>query len=482
MGKQSFITDAKGWTWTFRNSKNPNLRNINNPYIKDLDRIATSFYVSNFPESLDAKGLWNACTSYGRLVDAFIANKRSKGGKRFGFIRFLGIKDAHEFVRSLSNIWIGSFHLYVAVALSQRGENPKTESIPKTEAFPKLSDYQSQTTKPSFADIIHNKQKHTMPIHTPETFRTINLNDNDLITIEESSTILLLKLTEVDTLSNMYAICKNDGFKDLTIHHVGGLWIWIQFSSSSSCSKFRENANIKGLSSAIRTPSPSFKVDERMIWLEISGLPLCAWGSNAYKKVASLFGKFKFFEDEESTGMSLGRVCISTRSYKHISENIKVEVNEEMFDVNVHEIGTWNINITDNSSDTSSHMDANHLDKDDISMEDKPDDDLDDLNVILNDLDQPNTKEEIPFEASNDIELDQPLKHVEAEVFKRADEEFTKVSDSSDLSRPPGFEHMKRSFSNTSKCSTNFARHHKNDIKGISLIHELNKLLKLGPH
>ncbi|GJU85983.1 RNA-directed DNA polymerase, eukaryota, reverse transcriptase zinc-binding domain protein [Tanacetum coccineum] len=253
----------------------------------------------------------------------------------------------------------------------------------------------------------------------------------------DSSTVLLLKLNEADTLSNIYAICKSEGFMDLSIHHVGGLWIWIQFSSSLSCSKFRENANMKSLYSSIRTPSPFFKVDERMIWIQISGLTLCAWGSNAYKKVASLFGKFKFFEDEESTAMSLGRVCISTRSHKQVSETIKVEVNGEIFDVNVHEI------------------------------EDKLGDDLDDLNGMLNNLGQATKKEETPFKYPNDIKTNQPQKHVDDEVFKQPDEEFTKVSELSNLSRPPGFENTKRSSSNISICTTNFARHHKKDIKGL---------------
>ncbi|GKA94542.1 hypothetical protein Tco_0816580 [Tanacetum coccineum] len=51
---------------------------IGNPFHKDLDKVAPSFYVSNFPDSIDSKGLWNVCAPYGRLVDVFIANKRSK--------------------------------------------------------------------------------------------------------------------------------------------------------------------------------------------------------------------------------------------------------------------------------------------------------------------------------------------------------------------------------------------------------------------
>ncbi|GKB48572.1 RNA-directed DNA polymerase, eukaryota, reverse transcriptase zinc-binding domain protein [Tanacetum coccineum] len=305
-----------------------------------------------------------------------------------------------------------------------KNENPKTESIPKPEANPNFPYHQSHTTKPLYDDVIHNKQKPTITSHAPDIVRTISLIDNDLITIEDPSTVLLLKLNEADTLSNMYAICKSE-----ECQHEKPIFL------------------------------PSFKVDERMIWIEISGLPFCAWGSNAYKKVASLFCKFKFFEDEESTAMSLGKVFISTRSYKQVSETIKVEVNREIFDIYVHEIGTWNINIDDNTSDSSSHSDVNHLDKKDISVEDKLDDDLDDLNGMLNNLNQATKKEETPFESPYDINTDEPLKQEEYEICKQPDEEFIKVSESSDLSRPPGFENTKRSSSNNSKYSTNFARH-----------------------
>ncbi|GJW65015.1 hypothetical protein Tco_0116899 [Tanacetum coccineum] len=76
MGKQFVNTDQNGWTWITRNKKSKPIRN---PYHKDLENIATSFYVTNMPPALTSKGLWNVCASHGRLVDAFIANKLSKG-------------------------------------------------------------------------------------------------------------------------------------------------------------------------------------------------------------------------------------------------------------------------------------------------------------------------------------------------------------------------------------------------------------------
>ncbi|GKC06209.1 hypothetical protein Tco_0997819 [Tanacetum coccineum] len=160
------------------------------------------------------------------------------------------------------------------------------------------------------------------------------------------------------------------------------------------------------------------------------GLPLCAWGSNAYKKVAVMFGKFVFFKAEESTKMSSGRICISTKSYNFVSKRVLVEVHRVNYDVHVHELGTWNINIVDEKLDSSDNLDINGMEKMEDSVDENYLADLNDLKETINEL------------ASNKIQ--HPISKENMDQEDDINKVSPKIIVSSDLSRPPGFEHMKR--------------------------------------
>nr|GEW06292.1 RNA-directed DNA polymerase, eukaryota, reverse transcriptase zinc-binding domain protein [Tanacetum cinerariifolium] len=128
VGKRSTNIDSNGWTWIFRKNKQETSHPIRNMFQKEVEKVATSFFVTNFPEHIDAKGLWKVCEPYGRIVDAFIANKRSKVRKRFGFVRFIGVKNEENFAKSLASIWIGTFHTYAFVARFQRQEQAEAKT------------------------------------------------------------------------------------------------------------------------------------------------------------------------------------------------------------------------------------------------------------------------------------------------------------------------------------------------------------------
>ncbi|GJY52525.1 hypothetical protein Tco_0443372 [Tanacetum coccineum] len=112
--------------------------------------------------------------------------------------------------------------------------NPNPKPI---HTFTSTNHIEPQPVKPSFASVIHNKPKLSGDHSSSNHVRTVILNDRDLICVNDSSTVILLKLKVVDSMSNMYMICRNKGFSDVKIHHVGSWSINITVGSLDTSSK-----------------------------------------------------------------------------------------------------------------------------------------------------------------------------------------------------------------------------------------------------
>nr|GEY99099.1 nucleotide-binding alpha-beta plait domain-containing protein [Tanacetum cinerariifolium] len=82
----------------------------------DVSKISTLIYVTNFPKTFSAKDLFHSCKVYGHVVDSFIPLKRSKDGKRFGFVRFINVFSVERLVSNLCTIWVDRFKLHANVA------------------------------------------------------------------------------------------------------------------------------------------------------------------------------------------------------------------------------------------------------------------------------------------------------------------------------------------------------------------------------
>ncbi|GKA46445.1 RNA-directed DNA polymerase, eukaryota, reverse transcriptase zinc-binding domain protein [Tanacetum coccineum] len=284
--------DADGWSWRFKNNKADTTIPIRNLFHKEVEKIATSFYITNFPDYVEAKRLWKECEPYGRIVDSFIANKKSRVGKRFGFVRFTGVKNEEELENTLATTWIGSYHLFVAVARFKRKEThaelPKKTVENNRSQIPdnKVEEVAFTQSKKTYASTL-NGDRGSKAERQETKMKQVTLSDHELVQINNSLEIALVKVKSVETMSTLYRLCCEEGFNEVKIHHIGGLWLWLQFQNEETCNAFKKNNNLKSFFSLIKPVSKNFSVDERMVWVEILGLPLCAWGSNAYKKFAS---------------------------------------------------------------------------------------------------------------------------------------------------------------------------------------------------
>ncbi|GJX67380.1 cytochrome P450 [Tanacetum coccineum] len=62
----------------------------------------STFYFTNFLTSWDKKTMLEVFKRYGNAISVYIAGKRNKDGKRFGFCRFAGVSDHASFEHILT--------------------------------------------------------------------------------------------------------------------------------------------------------------------------------------------------------------------------------------------------------------------------------------------------------------------------------------------------------------------------------------------
>nr|KAJ0213406.1 hypothetical protein LSAT_V11C400215910 [Lactuca sativa] len=88
---------------------------------------------------------------------------------------------------------------------------------------------------------------------------------------------------------------------------------------------------------AFRPVVNGFSIKERVIWLELVGLPCCAWNDVA--------GEVCFIEDDGDAPLAVKRVCIKTGKPFLIQDMIKVVAQGVEYEVVVREIANWEPNI-----------------------------------------------------------------------------------------------------------------------------------------
>ncbi|CAH1414046.1 unnamed protein product [Lactuca virosa] len=94
----------------------------NDSKFDDVNRISVSFYVTNLPSDLHPRDLWKRCENLGTVVDTYIARKRSKMGRRFGFVRFIKVINSQELERRFCEIWFGNYHVFASLARFKRND------------------------------------------------------------------------------------------------------------------------------------------------------------------------------------------------------------------------------------------------------------------------------------------------------------------------------------------------------------------------
>ncbi|PWA87787.1 hypothetical protein CTI12_AA066030 [Artemisia annua] len=217
--------------------------------ISDFDRVmrdkATSFFFTNFPESWDSGALWKMFSRYGKVVDVYVAFKRTKRDTRFGFVRFINIGDISSFENRLKGIMIGAEKLIV-----NRGKFMKVDGqgVPKskipTSDFPPINPGPRPKSKftpigRSFREAVIGHKKNGLS----PTVKSISLEEDGYLRSKLES-CWVGKAKNFHVLQNAWDVIKNNGLTECKVKYVGGLSFLFEWDSKETAIKSLEENKI----------------------------------------------------------------------------------------------------------------------------------------------------------------------------------------------------------------------------------------------
>nr|GEV24190.1 RNA-directed DNA polymerase, eukaryota [Tanacetum cinerariifolium] len=371
----------------------------------DVNRISNSIYVTNFPKTCSAKDLFNACKQYGHVVDAFIPTKRSKEGKRFGFVQFINIFNVDRLVNNLCTVWIDRVKLQANVARFQRvplHNNVRSALIKDDRIRRDVNNSQanggSSVFGKTFATVVKNNFNH---INVEKDDSPTIVLDDECVIDRDLSKSLLGRVKVFSSLTNLKVALNNEGFVDMKVKYMGELWVLMEFNSVKSEDLFCDNVVVRSCFAELVPACIDFNPKGRILWVEVEGVPFKFWSQRTFYKIAAKWGELLEMDDPDENCYHSRRLCVYTKVHSNVFEYFKLTFQGKVFWIRAKEVSGWvpelledldeeelseNESLIGNNKSLEEDKEADNGD-----MEDVPD------TVFVNSTGQKENKSEDPF-------------------------------------------------------------------------------------
>ncbi|GJZ80915.1 nucleotide-binding alpha-beta plait domain-containing protein [Tanacetum coccineum] len=199
----------------------------------DVNRVSTSIFVTNFPDSFTAKELFHACKQYGHVVDSFIPMKRSKGGKRFGFVRFINVFNVDRLGSNLCTIWVDRSKFQANIARFHRPPLNSNKVTEKKNVESHRGGYHVPRKDggdmgKSFVNVVKSNTR-SGSVECDSTPAIVL--DEECLYSKDLTNSLLGRVKEFASLTNLKMALQNEGFADINVKYMGE---WFKNGSNGS--------------------------------------------------------------------------------------------------------------------------------------------------------------------------------------------------------------------------------------------------------
>ncbi|GKF27486.1 RNA-directed DNA polymerase, eukaryota, nucleotide-binding alpha-beta plait domain protein, partial [Tanacetum coccineum] len=195
--------------------------------------ISKSIFITNFPDNTTSKDLWEVCKGYGTIVDVFIPNRRTKACKRFAFVHFIKVDNVDRLVGNLCTSHLG-----------KPGYNASS----------------------SFASVLKG-------IANPEPAASLPVIaiDESCVVHHDLGNFVMGEVKQFASIANLQVILSNEGFHNVNLTYLGGLWVMVELCSAKTKEKFLNHTGVTSWFNSLSNALHDFVSKERIVWVDIEG-------------------------------------------------------------------------------------------------------------------------------------------------------------------------------------------------------------------
>ncbi|GKC00771.1 RNA-directed DNA polymerase, eukaryota [Tanacetum coccineum] len=165
--------------------------------------------------------------------------------------------------------------------------------------------------------------------------------DDALVVHRNLDNFVMGEVKHFASISNICTLISAEGFNNVKPTYLGGLWIMLELDSPKSKEKFMQHVGVLSWFSRLCNAESDFVSRERLVWVDIEGVPLHIWSRATFEKIGSRWGEVMELEESVDDSFARKRICIKTKQEDNILEKFKVIVQRKVFVVRAKELFVW---------------------------------------------------------------------------------------------------------------------------------------------
>ncbi|KAK2394774.1 zinc finger CCCH domain-containing protein [Trifolium repens] len=321
----------------------------------------TTFFISNFPEDITTDDLWTALAKYWRVGEIYVPAKRDKFNRRFGFARFVEVKNAQRLLEQIEDTWFGLYKLRANISRFSRGEvKTKEESFQQTKGrILEEGRTEGFNKGVSFRDALGVEVAKSVPgviLQQGPLESLVGMAESEVVPVDACpKTLATLQQSFVGTLKegilaeNIQTVIDMEGFQNIKATLLGFNKVLLSSCIDGEVSRViqADRAWWDDKFLDIVVWSPVQKTEGRRIWVRFFGTPLHVWGWDCFQKIANSFGRLVSLDTLTVNRLRLdaARAEVVVPSWNFIDKSVVIKVGDDRFTIKVLEERFWDINF-----------------------------------------------------------------------------------------------------------------------------------------